>query len=842
MSKISLTVDDTQVTVDSGITVLKAAEAAGVYIPTLCYHPYLTPYGGCRVCIVEIENMRGFPTSCTTPATDGMVVHTNTEQLQGLRRGFLELMLAKHPNSCITCDRRNDCDPYRETMKKVGVTTGCKFCPNKGNCELQEAAEYVGLTEIRIPNKYRELQPDNRDPFFRRDYNLCILCGRCVRVCQEVRGIGAIAFTYRSREALVGTAFGETLQEADCRFCGACVDICPTGALADRRRKWEGLPDETVVTTCPYCGVGCQFEVEISKSKVIGLIPVAESVNKGQSCVRGRFGIVEIVNHVKRLKAPMLKRNNELVEESWNKTLDTVAEKLGGYKRDEIAVINCSETTNEDNYVLQKLARTVLGTNNIDHAGRLGRVPAPGRGETKDYISKIANAGCILAVGTDPTVSQPVIAVEIKRAVDNGGRLIVASPYRSGLCRSADIWLQYRPGTEIALLGGIMKVIIDEKLENAASVKKYGGADSLKKSLEAIDLKKVAEITGVPVDQIRETARIYAAAKTAGIMYGEGILQQSTANDGIKALNNLAMLAGKATKPSLGVNPVAGMNNVQGACDMGVMPDYGPGYQPLDKPGLPFEEMFSAIEKGQIKAAYVLGDDPRLRGRLDKLEYLVVQTMFRSSVTEKADAVLPTAGITEKQGTVTGDDRITRKVNKAVEPRGDSKPDWWIICQVGKRMKGEGFGFRSAGGITAEIKKSVKIKENTVSEFAGLDYKVSSVKSDREYPMTMITLPSLYYFNAAAMDVGLGEFSILEGEPELLVNPDDAAGMKLEDGGEAKLVSKQGNLPVKIKVKNTMPVGVVALPLHFACDLLDPVPDKNSGLREYGICAVKLKK
>jgi len=815
MSKITLTIDDKQVTVESGVTVLNAAEAAGVYIPTLCYHKYLTPYGGCRVCIVEIEKMRGFPTSCTTPATDGMVVHTNTEQLQELRRGFLELMLANHPHSCVTCDRRNDCDPYRDSMRKVGMTTGCKFCPNKGQCELQEVSEYVGMTEIRVTSRSRELIPDKRDPFLQRDYNLCILCGRCVRVCQEVRGIGAIAFTSRSREALVGTAFGETLQEADCRFCGACVDICPTGALADRRRKWEGLPDETVITTCPYCGVGCQFEVEVKEGKVIGLKPVAESMNKGQSCVRGRFGIAEIVNHPKRLKVPLMKRNNELVQESWDKALDAVAEKLGKYQGDEIAVINCSETTNEDNYVLQKLARTVLGTNNIDHASRLGRVPMPGRGETKDYISKIAGTGCIFTIATDPTLSQPVIAVEIKRAVDNGGKLIVASPYRNGLCRSADVWLQYKPGTELVLIGGLTK---------------------------AVEPAKAARITGVPAEQIKEAAELYARAKSAGILYGEGILRQSGADILIDALNDMAVKAKKAKKPSIGVNPVSGVNNVRGACYMGVIPGYGPGYLPVEKPGLSFDEMVTAIDKGRIKAAYIIGDDPRLKDKLGKLKYLVVQTMFLSSTAQNADVILPAAAITEKQGTVTGGDLVNRKVSKAVEPLGDSKPDWWITCQIGKRMGGEGFKYRNAAGITSEIKKTVPTAGESPVKITDIDYKASTVKSNKDYPLMLITLPSLYYFNAAAMDIGLGEFSLLEGKPELLISPDDAEIMDLGNGDEVKLASKWGSLPVIVKVKNTVPASVVSFPLHFTYSIVNPAADKVTGLREYGIYAVKLEK
>lgn len=845
MSKITLTIDDKKITVDSGLTVLKAAEAAGVYIPTLCYHSYLTPYGGCRMCIVEIEAMRGIPTACTTPATDGMVVHTSTLQLQELRKGFLELMLAKHPSTCLTCDRNGECDPYRTSMRKVGVTTGCKFCPNNGNCELQKVVEYVGLTEVRLPNKYRQLTPDRRDPFFERDYNLCILCGRCVRVCQEVRGIGAIAFTYRSRQALVGTAFGESLQEAGCRFCGACIDICPTGALSDRRRKWEGLPEKTVVTTCPYCGVGCQLELEVRDGRVIGVVPSADGLNKGQACVRGRFGITGIANHLKRLKTPMVKRDGELVEASWDEALDLAAERLGKYKGDEIAVICCAETTNEENYLLQKLARNVLGTNNIDHAARLGRSSLPPKGAMLDFISGVADAGCILAIGTDPTVSQPVIGVEIKRALDGGGKLVVASPYRSGLCRLADIWLQYRPGTDLVLLGGIMKVIIDEKLEDRVSIAESGdGFDSLKKSLKSIDLKNVVDVTGVPAEQIIEAARLYAAARPGCILYGEGITWQSHGDRSLSALNNLALLTGNTGKPSAGVNPVTGSNNVRGACDMGVIPDYLPGYQAVEKPGMSFDGMLAAIEKGQIKAAYIIGDDPELHGKLDKLEFLLVQSMFPSSVTSAADIVLPSASLVEKDGTFTNMEGRIQQVHKAIEPVAGSMPDWWIICRIARRLKGKGFGFRGAKGITTEIKKHVSVYGSSGEKpgFTELSYEVQVGVTDSDYPLVLITVPSLYYFNAAAMDVGLGEFSTLEGGPQVTVSPEDAVGMKISDGEEARLVSRWGELPVTVKVENTLPGGVVSIPLHFVRSILNPVADPDTGLREYRGCAVKLEK
>ena len=369
LKTISLSIDGVKIDVPEGTTVLEAALSAGIYIPTLCHYSDLEPYGGCRLCVVEIEKMRGLPTSCTLPATNGMVVNTQSAAVNEVRRASLELILSSHPCDCLLCHRRERCGPNDICLRHVAVTDRCVTCPSNQDCELQKVVDYLGVHELTIPRDTTPRELDTSNPFFDLDRNRCILCSRCVRACQEITGVGAIDMAFRGYAMKVATSGDTSLMDSICRSCGECMARCPVGAI---NPKETIPPDKEVKTVCPYCGTGCSMYLGVKDGKISGVRgDPAGPANQGRLCVKGRFGIAEFVNHRDRLTTPLVRKNDVLVEASWEEALSLVAEKLGKYRGDDVAVISSARSTNEDNYVMQKLAGAVLNTNNIDHCARL---------------------------------------------------------------------------------------------------------------------------------------------------------------------------------------------------------------------------------------------------------------------------------------------------------------------------------------------------------------------------------------------------------------------------------------------------------------------------------------
>ena len=887
MEKISLTIDGQQVKAKKGMTVLEAVQAAGIYIPTLCHDPDLEPYGACRLCVVEIENVPGLPIACTTLATDGMVVHTETPAVNQVRHNVVELLTADHPSDCLTC-------------------------PQNQQCELQKVAAYLGITREPFPKTTRVFPVDISNPFFDLDRNRCILCARCTRACNEITGVGAIDLSYRGYETKVTTFGDKLLLESICQSCGECVTHCPTGALAPKESR---QPTHEVLTICPYCGVGCQMYLGIRGGQVISVRARSEgSPNRGWLCVKGRYGISEFIHHPERLTTPLVRRNGKLAEATWDEALDLVASKLANYKNDEVAVISSAKCTNEDNYVIQKLARVALGTNNVDHCARLchaptvtGLVQSFGSGAMTNSMNEIGDAACILAIGTNTTAAHPVIGFFIKQAVLKGeAKLIVANPRQIDLCRYADIWLRHKPGTDVALLMGMMRVIVDEGLLDSSFIKeRCENFDAFKESLNDFDLDFVEGITGVPKEKVVEATRLYATNKPATLLYAMGITQHSHGTDNVLATANLAMLTGNIGKPSTGVNPLRGQSNVQGACDLGALPNVYPGYQavsdpairekfelawvcPLSaEPGLTLTEIFEAGYRRQIKAIYLVGENPVLsepcarhaQEALMELDFLVVQDLFMSETARLAHVVLPAASFAEKEGTFTNTERRVQRVRKAIAPLGDSKPDWWIASQIGQRMGNKGFDFThpsqimdeiasltpSYGGISYSRLEDGGLQWPCPTEdhpgtpylhsqlfargkgrFMPLKYKPPMELPDDEYPLILTTERSLFHFHTGTITRKVRGLNIFRPEELVEMNPADASALGIADGEMIKVTSRRGEVVAKAKVTEVSPVGVVAMSFHFAESptnvLTNPALDPVSKIPELKVCAVKVEK
>ena len=717
---LKLSIDGVEISAQPGQTVLQAAIDNNVYIPYLCYWPGLKPYGSCRMCVVEVEGGRGTPASCTLPVADGMVVTTASPGVSDLRHGILELLLSEHPHGCLTCHRIELCGPQDICLRHVSVVDRCVVCPKNERCELKDTVRFVGVNmESPLTYNYRNLQVETGDPFYDRDYNLCIVCARCVRVCEEIRGDDAVTMIERSGTVLVGTSFGMSLLESGCEFCGACIDVCPVGALVERDHKWDKAV-KTVKTTCPHCSVGCQINLEVdSRGSVIRSIGDWDSpVSVGQLCYMGKFGN-EFVNKPDRIKMPMIKKHGELVETSWEEALGIIASRLPDYKGDAFSLLVSPRATNEQAYLAGKFARSVMGTNNIDLSidHRLELVEPLGRRlgnmATTGTVTELEDAGCVLVVNSNTTEEHNVAAIPIKKGHKKGNKLIVVDTREVELTRYADLWLRPFPGTENALIGGILKVIIDEDLQDAEFLaSKSENLDALTTSLSSYDLDGVAETTGVSADKIAAAARFFAGGSSAAIVYALDNIAAEARTPLTELLIDLALVTGNVGKASAGLFPLRPGANSQGALDVGCNPAYLPGQVAVNgNPGLTAPAALEGMVAGTVKAAMVIGDSPLFTAEaihaLSHTEFLVVQDLFLNDLAQSADVVLPMTSFAEDDGTVTNLDRWVQSRRAAIEAPGEARPSTYTFAELARSMGVSDFGGDDPTAILAEIADAV---------------------------------------------------------------------------------------------------------------------------------------
>ncbi len=915
MFEIRLTIDGREVTVPAGATILDAACKAGSYVPSLCHHPDLKPIGSCKLCIVSVEGFDRYPTSCNTLAEEGMVVKTRTEELQEMRRHTLEMLLAltNHPTSCLFCDRKDDCTDLRECMRKFPVTVGCKFCPRDGSCELQKAVQFVGLEKVRYQLQFRNM-PVLREPFFDRNYNLCIMCSRCVRVCEEVRGEGVLKSNPDfHRMHWIGPS---SLVDSDCKFCGACVDVCPTGALSVRSDKWA-RPDNTVSTVCPYCGVGCRLVLGVEDDRIVSVYPDREGpVNSGQLCVKGRFGLDEIVHHPDRITTPQIRRNGRLLEATWEEALDLVARRFSEirerYGPDSLGALSSSRCTNEENYLVQKLARAVFGTNNVDNCARVCHAPSVtglaacfGSGAATNSFDQIEDADVLFIIGSNTTEAHPIVGLKVIKAANQGTKIIVADPRKIELVDRAKVWLNLRPGTNIALLNGMMNVILREGLEDREFISsRTEGFEELRKVVMEYPPETAAEITGVPEGDIVEAARLYAGAEKAMIIYSLGMTEHVTGTANVMSLGNLAMLTGNVGRRSTGIMPLRGQNNVQGACDMGALPNAYVGYQPVidpdirskfeeawkvrlpANPGLTSTEMLEQLACGRgIRGLYILGEDPaqtdpdtnRVRSSLEALDFLVVQEIFPTETTRYADVILPAASFAECDGTFTNGERRIQRVNRAISPIS-GHANWETISLIAQKM-GYPMDYSHPSEIMDEIASLAPIFAGVsfprlgarglqwpcicddhpgtetmhvgcfsrgLGKFNAVEHRPPAEETDPDYPLILTTGRRREHYNCGSMTRRSKGIMWIWPEEAIEISPQDADDLGVSDGETVLVKSRRGEVRPKVRVTDKSSRGVAFMSFHYQ-DVLtnlltNPALDPQAKTPEYKACAIRIEK
>ncbi|MFC5264914.1 formate dehydrogenase subunit alpha [Kribbella qitaiheensis] len=899
---VELTIDGVSVTVPPGTSVMRAAKHAGLDIPKLCATDNLEAFGSCRLCIVEIDGARGTPASCTTPVAPGMVVRTQNEKLGKLRRGVMELYISDHPLDCLTCSAN-------------------------GDCELQDMAGVTGLREVRYGSgveagaNHLDAPTDSSNPYFDFDASKCIACSRCVRACDEVQGTLALTIEGRGFDSKVAAGAGVSFMESDCVSCGACVQACPTATLQEKSVIELGMPTRSVITTCAYCGVGCSFKAELRGDELVRMVPYKDGgANEGHSCVKGRFAF-GYASHPDRVMEPMVRDaiTDPWRKVSWEEAIGFTARRLreiqAKYGQGSIGGITSSRTTNEEVYVVQKMVRAVFGNNNVDTCARVCHSPTGyglkqtfGESAGTQDFSSVDEADVILVIGANPTDAHPVFGSRMKQRLRRGAKLIVVDPRQIDLVRSPHIeaahHLALAPGTNVAIVNAFSHVIVTEGLVDRAFVEeRCEDFDQWETFISGPEHspEAVAELTGVPAEEVRAAARLYATGGNGAIYYGLGVTEHSQGSTTVMGMANLAMATGNIGRRGVGVNPLRGQNNVQGSCDMGSFPHELPGYRHvsdddvrdvyeklwgtplLNEPGLRIPNMFDSAIDGSFRALFVQGEDiaqsdpntAHVFAALGALDLLVVQDLFENETAKWAHVLLPGTSFLEKDGTFTNAERRINRVRPVMAPQ-TGKHEWQIICEISQAM-----GYPMHYDSAAQIMDEIAITTPTFAgvSFAHLD-KVGSVqwpcnldapngtpimhtdeftrgkgrfmetvyvptteRSTRKYPLILTTGRILSQYNVGAQTRRTANVA-WHPEDILELHPHDAEVRGIEDGSTVALSSRVGRTTLRAKLSERMPVGVCYTTFHHPVTGANVITTDNSdwatNCPEYKVTAVQV--
>jgi formate dehydrogenase major subunit len=898
---VTLTIDDREVVVPEGTSVIRAAALAGVSIPKLCATDQLEAFGSCRMCLVQIEGMKGMPASCTTPVAPGMKVTTENKQIADVRRGVMELYISDHPLDCLTC-------------------------PANGHCELQDMAGVVGLREVRYGYEganHLKAPKDTSNPYFTFDPSKCIVCSRCVRACDEQQGTLALTIQARGFDSKVAASQDNPFMDSECVSCGACVQACPTATLSENSLIEKGQAEHSVITTCAYCGVGCSFRAEMKGEEIVRMVPNKDGhANHGHSCVKGRFAI-GYATHPDRIVKPMIraKISDPWREVSWEEAIGYAASELkriqAKYGRDSIGGITSSRCTNEETYLVQKLVRAGFGNNNVDTCARVCHSPTGyglkntiGESAGTQAFDSVMEADVIMVIGANPTDGHPVFASQMKRRLRQGAHLIVADPRRIDLVRTphieADYHLALRPGTNVALINSIAHVVVSEGLVKEDYVRERCEWDSFEKWRALVGDPKYSpeameSVTGVPAEKVRGAARLYATARNGAIYYGLGVTEHSQGSTMVMGIANLAMATGNIGREGVGVNPLRGQNNVQGSCDMGSFPHEFTAYRHVSddavrhsfeqawgvtlraEPGLRIPNMFEAALDGDFKALYIEGEDigqsdpntQHVTAALTSMECIIVQDLFLNETAKFAHVFLPGSTFLEKDGTFINAERRCSRVRRVMKPKS-GYADWEITQLLSNAM-----GFAMNYGHPSEIMDEIARLTPTFSgisfelldrlgsvqwpcnaahpqgtptmhvgsfvrgkgKFLLTEYVPTSEKVNVKYPLILTTGRILSQYNVGAQTRRTENVRWHE-EDRLEIHPTDAEDRGISDGDWCGIASRAGESVLRARVTDRVQPGVVYTTFHFPESGANVITTENSdwatNCPEYKVTAVEV--